>query len=280
LEERETLIVEENIEALKSLSLTTVQSKIFLALAKSDYATIKGISELSKVPRQDIYRILAELQDLGLVEKTITKPVRFRTIGIEAASRILLERKREEYYKMKQERQKIVKTLSIQKTECSTQDDAFGISMLQGKIALSRTIRENLCKTKETVDFATTQKRLIQALQDLHLVVEKKLKEGVSFRVIIEKPKDEKAFSFNGGNILRNQNFKLMYSETPLKALVCIYDRKAAVAPIHLDGTWLKDPSVYTINPVFVAILQEYFNKLWNDNGRFEQKNGLNDILC
>jgi sugar-specific transcriptional regulator TrmB len=49
------VLEEESIGALVGLGLALVQSKVFSALAESGCATIHGISELSNVPRQDIY---------------------------------------------------------------------------------------------------------------------------------------------------------------------------------------------------------------------------------
>src|SRR5690606_37785132 len=95
------MLNEEGVDALTSLGLTLVQSKIFLALSKTNYATISKISDLSKVPRQDIYRVVSELQKMSLVEKILTKPVRFQAVTMEEAWKILLERKKNEYDRLK-----------------------------------------------------------------------------------------------------------------------------------------------------------------------------------
>jgi sugar-specific transcriptional regulator TrmB len=265
---REGSELEESIEALTGLGLTLLQSKVFSALARSGYATINEISEISKVPRQDIYRVVSELEQLGVVEKTISRPVKFSIIDIEAAFSILIDRKKEEYLKVERIKQDLLKRLIIQKQTALDQKDIDKFVLLQGRNALSRATIENLKKTTKTFDFATTQARLLQALQNMHQVFEEKLEEDVVSRIIIEKPADQKVFSYNGGKILNHPNFMLRYSQRPLNALVAIYDKKAALAPIHEDGTWLKDPSVYTTNHVFLAMFQGYFNKEWESAGR------------
>jgi sugar-specific transcriptional regulator TrmB len=87
------VLEEESIGALVGLGLTLVQSKVFLALVNSDCPTIHEISMLSNVPRQDIYRIVSELQELSLVGKIVAKPIRFQALPIEEACAILLKRK-------------------------------------------------------------------------------------------------------------------------------------------------------------------------------------------
>ncbi len=47
----------------------------------------------TNVARQDVYQILSELQELGLVERIIDKPLRFRATPIKNALSILIQRK-------------------------------------------------------------------------------------------------------------------------------------------------------------------------------------------
>jgi sugar-specific transcriptional regulator TrmB len=108
----ESILDDESIEAFTALGLTLVQSKIFLALSQLKCASISQISELSKVPRQDIYRTVAQLEELSLVKKILTKPVRFEPLAMDEVWELLLKRKREEFSKLKQVRKIFCRIIS------------------------------------------------------------------------------------------------------------------------------------------------------------------------
>ena len=76
------MLQEDCINSLMELGLTLVQAKIYLTLTKLDNATIKAISKNSNLARQDIYRIIPSLQKLGLVEKIIDKPTKYKATPI------------------------------------------------------------------------------------------------------------------------------------------------------------------------------------------------------
>ena len=58
----------EEIQTFIRLGLTFVQSKVYLALIKAGFATIKTISKTAQLDRSEVYRGISELQRLGLVE--------------------------------------------------------------------------------------------------------------------------------------------------------------------------------------------------------------------
>ena len=60
-------------------------------------STAKTISQVSKVPRQDVYTVVATLEKMGLCEKAITKPVMFMVTPIKESIEILMQRKTAEY---------------------------------------------------------------------------------------------------------------------------------------------------------------------------------------
>ncbi|PVX26841.1 MAG: hypothetical protein CW716_05175, partial [Candidatus Bathyarchaeum sp.] len=65
-------IREEDIETLTWLGLTERQAKVYLALLQIGSSSAEAISKLSTVHRQEVYRLVARLQEMGLVETNIT----------------------------------------------------------------------------------------------------------------------------------------------------------------------------------------------------------------
>lgn len=272
----ETIMLEEEVDALISLGLTHVQSKVFLALAKSDCATVSSISELSKVHRQDIYRILAKLEELSLVKKMLTRPVRFQAVAMEDAWSILLKRKKEEYVRLRTIQKKFLQDFNKERQAASLEKGEYQFSVIKGKDALFKTIKENFIKSNKRIDIATTQERFLQSLTYLDNLYEKKLQQGVSFRVVIGKPANEKAFLNSIKDIAQYPNFEFKYTYSSPKAITVIFDEEAALTAMQVNEALLKSPIMYTNNPAFIAIFQEYFTKVWSMGISYDLSNSLN----
>jgi sugar-specific transcriptional regulator TrmB len=83
------MIANEETQTLSNLGLTISQATIYLSLIKFESATVKALCRVSSIARQDIYQALSDLYELGLVERIVDKPLRFRAIPIKNALEIL-----------------------------------------------------------------------------------------------------------------------------------------------------------------------------------------------
>lgn len=265
------MLEEENIEALTSLGLTLVQTKVFLALTKVKDATIHEIADLSGVQRQDIYRIISELEELSIVEKMLTHPTRYYGIGISEAINMLLQRKKEEFGGLQQKSQNFLQRLEGNKPVNLHEKNEHQFYVVKGKTGLLRNIMENFSASKETVYIATTQERFLQALHHLRPLYQQKLAEGLNCQVITEKPSNKEAFFTAVGNILDHPGLTLKFAPTPLKANLVIFDNSKAVAAMQTGESWLKGPVIYTNNPAFLSMFQDYFTKAWKNGKTYNE---------
>ena len=94
--ERVFEIPEDYIRTLTQLELTSAQAKVYLTLATLEKATAKEISNHSNVAREEVYRLLTELQKKGLIERIIASPTQFKATPIEEGLSILIRRKEKE----------------------------------------------------------------------------------------------------------------------------------------------------------------------------------------
>jgi sugar-specific transcriptional regulator TrmB len=60
------------------LSLTEVE--IYLALLRLKGGKASDVSQISKVPRTEVYRIAGKLQKMGLIEAALERPVIFQPV--------------------------------------------------------------------------------------------------------------------------------------------------------------------------------------------------------
>ncbi len=266
------MLEEENIEALTSLGLTLVQTKVFLALTKVKNATIHEIADLSGVQRQDVYRVVSELEEQSIVEKLLTQPARYYGVGMSEAVSVLLKHKKEEFGGIEQKSQSFLQRLEGNKPIDLHEKNEHQFYVVKGKTGLLRNIMENFNASTKTVDIATTQERFLQALNHLRPQYEKKLSQGVNCRVITEKPTNIAAFFTAVGNILNAPGLKLKYANASLKANLVIFDNQKAVAAMQTGDSWLKGPVIYTNNPAFLSMFQDYFNKAWKNGKNYNQQ--------
>ena len=91
---------------MKDLGLTLLEAKIYLTLTKIGASKVITLANASNVSRPDIYRILHKLTDLGLVEKLLGIPSKWKAIPLEIGLSFLLEQRKNKtklLEKMKQE---------------------------------------------------------------------------------------------------------------------------------------------------------------------------------
>jgi len=84
------------VDALKSLGLTTYESRTFVALQKLGAGTASEVAEIADVPRSQVYGAADDLEGRGLVDVEQSNPTRYRPVGIEEARERLYRQLRSE----------------------------------------------------------------------------------------------------------------------------------------------------------------------------------------
>jgi len=91
--ENETVTTEsEAVTAFERLGLTSYEAKVFIALQRIGAGTAREVSEVTDVPRSQVYSVTDSLADRGLVDVQQSNPKRFRPVSVEAARSTLRER--------------------------------------------------------------------------------------------------------------------------------------------------------------------------------------------
>jgi len=254
---------EEDVQTLTHLGLTISQAKVYLALLELKKATGKIISKHSKVARQEVYRVLAELQKKGLVEKIIAMPTEFKPIPIEDYIPLLIERKKNEISKTRKEATRLIQTLK-QKNSKSTfqEEDETHFRLFSEQVAVRR--------EKGTLKAVQTSFDVITSWRDPHSVIfidieeiAEALQRSVKIRIIIDKTDEKEVLSDIIRQLKKYPNFKIRYLPNAPKALISIYDEKEAWVCTCTHPELKECPTLRTNNPCLLLILQEYFETMW-----------------
>jgi sugar-specific transcriptional regulator TrmB len=257
-----TILVEnEPIKTLMFLGLNFSQAKVYLSLVQKGTSTAKQISKFSGVNRQEIYRIMPKLQKLGLAEKVLALPTRWKTIPIEDGLSILLELKKKELSELQKKATKIInfQNENNEKTELE-EEQQFGI--ISPKEVVRRWIPRRLEDTQVSNDVITELKTFNKIMYFNGDCFRKVLNRGVKLRFIIYKSENEKLVPKIDLKLNDMSNMKIKYLRGNPPSILVIQDNKTAILNT-VSNSPNPSPSFVTSNPVLLGIFRNYFETSW-----------------
>ncbi len=252
---------EKEVEILTRLGLSSVQARVYLALARSGASKIRRIAQTSSVPRQDIYRILSALQELSLVEKVVATPTMYRAIPMKEAFSMLMERKLKDTSELEAETKKLLNSLNESETKEAPKEEEQQYVMISAKQSTEKFFLKLLSAAQETFDVIIPEEA-IALMQKWTTSFKKALKRGVKCRHVICVPEGTGSLPEFWLPLMKNPNFKVRYLPNRPPATITVRDKKEmfvstmAVNPIKAPGLWSN-------NPGCLAIINNYFEDMW-----------------
>lgn len=114
------------VASLKRLGLPNYQARVFVALQQLGTGTAQEISDISDVPRSQVYGAADELANRGLVEVIDSSPKQYRPVSLAAAREQLTSR-------LERERERAFENLADLRTPQSDQGITQAVSTLRGR---------------------------------------------------------------------------------------------------------------------------------------------------
>jgi sugar-specific transcriptional regulator TrmB len=244
------------------LGLTSNEAKVYLALFRSGLSTAKKISKKSGVARPDVYRVMAKLQKVGLVEKIISLPCKFRAISIQDAFAILMERRKKVTSELQATTREIIDKLKNSGTAAALEEDETRFSLFSEKAAV-RKKKKALEAMQRSFDVVTSWRNPHSVMFIDEEEIAEALQRGVKVRVIIDKLGEEKLLSDIMKHLNEYSSFKIRCLPNAPKALISIYDKKEAWICTCTRPVLKECPTLRTNDPCCLAILQDYFEIMW-----------------
>jgi sugar-specific transcriptional regulator TrmB len=254
---------DESVPTLYKLGLTVLQAKVYIALAKLGTSTGRTTAKTAQVAPQDVYRILGELLEKGLVEKIITKPTLYKATPIEDGLAILLQNKKDEYIETEKKAKAISKSFyANQRQEILHENTQFLISSETS--LLSKTHEKLADATKNSIDFVlpekANEKGVIHNFQYLKMAAMR----CVKIRVIALEG-DVETTSESPDYFSKNPFFELRYlPETEMPFGMHIFDKKEMTIAISQKRL----PSLWTNNPNVIKLAEVYFKDTWKRSSK------------
>jgi len=254
-------------KTLRHLGLSPLQIRIYLILIKYGRLNSKAISKISNISRPDVYRIMASLQKMGLVQRIINTPAMFEVSPTEQAIPALLECKTNEIINLGEETNNLIETLNIiinSKNFKKYEVDSEMTLIPATKVILGKRIKL-IQNTKKNIDLIYTWKRYTYFFPFIVEPIIKALKRGVKLRLIIENTtnitptcEDKKFFRTINS---KGSSIKFIYYHPP--AIMSIYDKKHLLMPMSSIAAPCEAPVLISNNNGLVAMATAYFENIW-----------------
>ncbi|MEM2082097.1 MAG: helix-turn-helix domain-containing protein [Candidatus Bathyarchaeia archaeon] len=254
---------DEQIQILSKLGLTYLQAKTYLALAKLGKADVKTIARASKVARQDIYRIMPALQNMGLVEKIVASPTLYKVTPIKESLCTLLQNKTKECIELQMKMKDLVNNFQNKVDDASLQDEEQQFSIISSKRLLHKKLSEKDRRAQKSIDaianWKTIRATFFHRVQD----VTNALKRNVKLRIITETHEKDRQVEKIIRILRKYPSFEIRYTSGPIPVNAVIHD----AAEINMCIATLPDndvPSLCSTNPRFIRVMAAYFEEVWN----------------
>lgn len=254
-------IRQEDVEILTWLGLTERQAKVYLALLLLGVSKAEAISKASLVHRQEIYRVVIGLQDMGLVYKRVGTPNMYNAIPIDDALKILFNRKVYEFNEIRGKARRLAKKLNrIDSQNNLLKNEPYLNIISGGDFTKFKEATEN---TREHIDLVTTWKRFRLGFSALEDPIKTALLRGVMINIVTEKPGNE-AFPKWVVQTLAKREFRLEIKtiSTPPLTMVVIYDNTQVSLCINPTSD-LRGAHLWSNNNSMVALSRAYFESMW-----------------
>jgi len=259
--------IEQNAQTLSSFGLTVKQAKVYLALVSLGIAPVGEISKLSKVRREEVYRILPKLEKMGLIEKTLTAPVKLKAASVDNALSILI-REEEESSKNRLIELASKKQEFLEHFRTGSKDGKFGngeqFSIISEKAVGLSKIESLINNARTEIEYCVSREKLLQFLKFFAIPLGRASARGAKIRIISTSPigQDDIPKSVNQA-LLSGKSIIVRYLQN-LPNHFLITDQKEVLVATAIGGYLADSPLLWSNNPPQVSVYKRLFEELWN----------------
>lgn len=253
---------QEQIKTLTELGLTLDQARTYLALTQASPATAKAISDISKIAKPDIYRIIPSLQEQGIVEKLVTKPASYQAIPMEHALPALLKRREAEQNRLRRKTEELLS--DYRNNQSHGLLDSAEVVVVPGKGAILNRLNEALLKTRYSLCVITSHKRFSAANLEFEKVYREILRKGGKIRIATDRHIPQKSSLKMMQTFADKASFEVRFFEDTVPSVVGIFDGKEAYVVLTATARLAEASALWSSNPSFVALAQNYFENKWS----------------
>ncbi len=254
----------EGVGVLVGLGLSERQARVYLSLLKAGGAGARVVAGLARVPRQEVYGLLSQLQQLGLARQSLTAPVTYSATPFVGGVRLLLERKTQELTAITLNANRLTSNLG------QNQPAQLVVAPIAPKPCFG--------EITEGEDGKHYQTAIEQAQASIWLVsswtrfrhfsyrfetqLKAALKRDVQLWFVAEKPPSHCLPTWINPS-LPKYKFKLKTTPNPPDAAITLFDGTQAAIAYDKNACVTGGVDLWTTHPALVAMCEAYFFRVW-----------------
>jgi sugar-specific transcriptional regulator TrmB len=250
------------VEVLVGLGLTVGQARVYLVLLKVGIARAQVVARLASVHRQEVYCILENLQQIGLVHQNVTVPATYSATPIDEGIKLLLDQKTSETTlisrKAKRLAQKLSPTTNLQPYE--TAKPCFG-AIFEGD--RGKKYCQAIEEAQNSINIISSWTRFKKTCFLFEAQLKAVLKKDITLQIVAEKPPNHHLPRWVNLAAAKYPNFKLKITPNHLAATFTIFDQNTAVVAFSPNTLFTKGPEFWTTHPALILTCQCCFDTLW-----------------
>jgi len=263
---------EKLVKGLIFFGLTGNEAKVYLALLQFKKASAHAIARLSGVPRQEVYRVLPQLEKLGMVEVIIDRPTKFLAIDPEEVLSELIERQQEILTKRISELRNRKSRLETELREVVGRSaglippEPVHFALISGQRLVNEKIKEMLENAKSEVLWMAPRVEIRRAvIYDRDEMLRQCAQRNVTIRIITEVDKK------NAKEVSRLGQFCDVKHAPGVLSLITIVDNKELIigSAVHTNEDSANSGLVHklwTNDTSHINIMRDFFEKVWKDS--------------
>lgn len=260
--------LEEDSSILSEFGLSNLQAKVYLSLAKSRSLKASEISLLSRVARPDVYRVLMQLEEAGLVEAIISQPLEYRAVPIEKCVSALMQKR---IIKTAELQEKALRLTQCYKRDCGKEelDEKFQFMLIANIDAVYAKAEKNAKKAQERICYLASKRRIITWLLNNVSILGEALERKVQLQIILPKV-DESNWLKNFEAISKYPDFELRVISQPTNVGFGVWDKNEIMINTLAVDTTLPHPALWSNNKSIVEVVQGYFDCIWQKSQKVD----------
>ena len=269
--------LEETAKELAAFGLTKTQAKTYISLVALGVASASEIAALSKIRREEIYRIIPKLEKHGLAIRKLKAPREFSAVQPEKAIKLLTKNKlrtmKEEVEKLNQEQVNLVFKLKaielpIHRNNCSTE----AIPRQQSLENLFTKVINMAQRAKQQIDAVAPLETLKYAYLNCPKNLKERLRKTIKIRIITENHEPD-AFTEEIRRFSKasDNQIKLRLAEKLPFNLVIADDSEATWGEFQHKNE--DSQNLWTNDPTQISILKTSFEDLWQKSSNILEFN-------
>jgi len=263
---------EKLVKELTSFELTGNEAKVYLATLQLEKASARAIARLSGIPRQEVYRVLPQLEKLGAVEVIIDKPTKFLAIDPEEVLSELIERKQEIFTRQVSELRKRKNLLENElkklagKSVGLVRPESVRFALISGQHLVNEKIEDMLKNAKSEVLWMVPKLDIRRAiLYDRDEMLRRCAQRNVKVRIITE------VYEKNVKEVNKLSRFCDVRHAHGVTSLITIVDNKQLIvgSAVHTSRDLNSGELVnklWTNDAGHINIMKDFFEKVWSDS--------------